>query len=66
MQVVWRQRLSEVTDTSSWLYMRRNIYDAAEEILEKTPAKHWDWFEENEDAINEIIAKKNHITKLML
>lgn len=38
-QVALKQRLSEVTDTSSWDSPRRDIYDAAEEILGKTPAK---------------------------
>lgn len=38
-QVALKQRLFEVTDASLWDSLKRNIYDAAEESLGKTPAK---------------------------
>ena len=44
----------------SWASLRKALYDAALETIGTTKRKHQDWFDENDDAIAELIDRKKN------
>ena len=55
--------MNAVAYTSSWDATKDDLYKVAEETVSTVAAKSRDWFDENDQAINDVLAAKKQHTR---
>ena len=58
--------MNTVAYTSSWDATKDDLYKVAEETVGIIAAKSRDWFDENDQAISDVLAAKNNIRSRMM
>ena len=58
--------MNAVAYTSSWDATKDDLYKVAEETVGTVAAKRQDWFDENDQAISDVLAAKNNIRSRMM
>ena len=58
--------MNAVAYTSSWDATKDDLYKVAEETVGTVAAKSQDWFDENDQAISDVLAAKNNIRSRMM
>ena len=58
--------MNAVAYTSSWDATKDDLYKVAEETVGTVAAKSRDWFDENDQAISDVLAAKNNIRNRMM
>ena len=58
--------MNAVAYTSSWDATKDDLYKVAEETVGTVAAKSRDWFDENDQAISDVLAAKNNIRSRMM
>ena len=58
--------MNAVAYTSSWHATKDDLYKVAEETVGTVAAKSRDWFDENDQAISDVLAAKNNIRSRMM
>ena len=58
--------MNAVAYTSSWDGTKDDLYKVAEETVGTVAAKSRDWFDENDQAISDVLAAKNNIRSRMM
>ena len=58
--------MNAVAYTSSWDTTKDDLYKVAEETVGTVAAKSRDWFDENDQAISDVLAAKNNIRSRMM
>ena len=58
--------MNAVSYTSSWDATKDDLHKVAAETVGTVAAKSWDWFDENDHAISDVLAAKNNIRSRMM